>query len=285
MQQHRGRAFAPPAEGEGGLEVVHRQPRGPRRQIDDVAGVERDLHAGHRRHRDFEDLARRRAPPVGTDRAPPVAERAVQGFPLPALLSGQGARPEVIGARQRAQERREGRGVVEIAAPRQDFERHRRQAEPRPPESHRAASRGALDALLRPLELRLDLRLPVPVQPRLVVEGVVADLVSGRRDGRERLPVHCERGVLPHDEHRDGQVQRLQQPEDAGHHQVQVRRQGLPLPVPAGLQVRPLVVEVEGQAREGLARRHGRGAVIRTSARRTRAPRSSRASAAPPPGP
>jgi len=81
---------------------------------------------------------------------------------------------------------------------------------------------GSLDALLGPAELGLDLRLGVEVEPDVMVKGMVADLVPGRRDHGHELRVLCQRGVLTDDEHRDGQIQGLQEPQEAGHHDGEV---------------------------------------------------------------
>src|SRR5947209_16465016 len=57
--------------------------------------------------------------------------------------------------------------------------------------------------------------------------------------------------ALPIYEHGDGEIAGLEDIEDPRHHNVQVRRKTLPLRVAVRLQVRPLVIEVEGQARDG----------------------------------
>src|SRR5207244_5444094 len=115
-----------------------------------------------------------------------------------------------------------------------------------------ALSGGSLDVLLGPPELDLGLLLGIQVQPGLVVEGMVADLVPCRRDRAEELPVLVERGILADDEHGDGEIAGLEKIEDARHHDVQIRWQTLPRRVSVRLQVGPLVVKIERQTGDGL---------------------------------
>ena len=97
-------------------------------------------------------------------------------------------------------------------------------------------------------ELCFDLLFGVEVQPRLVVEAVIANLVPRRADGCESFVVLFSSGVLADDE--DGHFlfafgEELDDPRD---NDVQVRRVLIPTGVAVGLHVRPFVVEVERQA-------------------------------------
>jgi hypothetical protein len=124
-----------------------------------------------------------------------------------------------------------------------------------------SAPGGLVDGVLRPGQLVADLLGGVEVQPGLVVVAVAPDLVPARDDHRERLLVVLLVRVEPDDEPGDLQVQVVQQVQDVGHADVEVRRPGLPAGAAVGLQVGPLVVEVEGQARQRLA--HGRVSISR----------------------
>src|SRR5262245_60169528 len=94
------------------------------------------------------------------------------------LLLGQLRRHEVVGAGERSQERRKRRTIVLIAAPRQYAQNRRRQREARAAKSPRPCSGRRLNSILCALQLLLDLPLAVKMQPRLMFEGVVADLVA-----------------------------------------------------------------------------------------------------------
>ena len=50
----------------------------------------------------------------------------------------------------------------------------------------------------------------VPMEPRLVAKTVIADLVTGSANRRDRVVVDFKRGILADDEERDRQSARLE---------------------------------------------------------------------------
>src|SRR5262249_56717302 len=130
-----------------------------------------------------------RRPPIGTERLQRLGEGSEEQLALLSLLRGQWRAHEVIRPRQRAQKRRQRRGVVAVASSGKNPQRCRREAEARSAKAARSLPRGTLDVLLGPPELGLRLLFGVQVQPGLVMEGMVADLVPCRGERPEELPV------------------------------------------------------------------------------------------------
>jgi hypothetical protein len=77
-------------------------------------------------------------------------------------------------------------------------------------------ARGPDDRLLCPDDLSLKLALRQEVQPALMGEGVIADSVSSLHNRPKMRKVCRPDGIGPHHEHRDLQVQALQEVEDLG---------------------------------------------------------------------
>ena len=181
----------------------------------------------------------------------PLAEGAEEGAALSPLLRRQPGRAEVVRPRQRPQEGRQGARVIAVSPPRQHGERRRGQAEPRPAKPRRPLPRGPHDRLLRPRQLLVQLRLGVEMEPRLVPERVVADLVPRRRDRRQGCAVLLPGRVLANDEEGDPQPPLGQEGQDARHGQVQIGGERLPPGVAVDLEIGPEVVQVQGEAGEG----------------------------------
>ena len=89
------------------------------------------------------------------------------------------------------------------------------------------------------------------MQPRFVIEGVVADFMSGGGDGCQCFEVFFAGGVLTDDEHRHLQLAFVQYFQKPRHDKIQVRGILVPTGVAMSLHVRPFVVEVERQAGDG----------------------------------
>ena len=209
----------------------------------------RHLEPRQRRDRDLEQPAALQVPLERAHRPEGVLPRAEERASLLLLLGSQVAGREEIGASERIQQVREDRRVVLIAAPQQGLERALRQAESRAAEAARPHARRRLDRVLGLAQLLVELRLGIEVQPGLVPEAVVADLVSRGCDGAQGRPVLLECRVLSDDEEADREPARGEELEDARHDRVEVGRMRLPPGVAMRLHVRPLVVEVERKAR------------------------------------
>ena len=95
--------------------------------------------------------------------------------------------------------------------------------------------------------LAFELFAAVQVQPRLVLERMVADLVPRRHDRTQGRVVARFDSIGADHEERDAQPLALEHIEHVRHHCVQVRRPRLPARVAVDLHVRPQVVEVERQ--------------------------------------
>ena len=78
------------------------------------------------------------------------------------------------------------------------------------------------------LDLGLDLVGAVAVQPRLVLEGMVADLMAGAGDALERASVAGQGRVLADDEEGDLQPELVEHRKDARDDEVEEGRQGGP---------------------------------------------------------
>ena len=132
--------------------------------------------------------------------------------------------PEVVRARQRAQERGERRRVVEIVACGEHLEQRLAPAVPRAAEAERALARDGRDRVLGLDDLFVELLARVEVQPRLVLERVVAHLVPARDERRQRGGVALDRRVEADDEEGDAQSDLFERIERHRQERRQVRR-------------------------------------------------------------
>ncbi len=156
------------------------------REVDEVGEVHRHLEHRQRRHRDLEQLAARQPPLERPHRPERVLPGAEQRAALLLLLVGQLAGREEVGARERIQQVREHRRVIVVAAAAERLERALRQAESRPAEAARPGAGRRLDRVLGLAQLLVEFLRRIEVQPGLVPEAVVADLVARGRDRGER---------------------------------------------------------------------------------------------------
>src|SRR5439155_218521 len=115
---------------------------------------------------------------------------------------------------------------------------------------------GLLDRFLGGHEFSLDLLFGIEVQPRLVLEGVIADLVPRVGESPQRRLVLRQRRILADNEEGDGEPARREEVEDARYDEVEVARKRFPAGVAVRLHIRPLVVEVKRQTGGGEG--HGR---------------------------
>ena len=89
------------------------------------------------------------------------------------------------------------------------------------------------------------------MQPRFVMERVVADLVSIFRNERQRLVILLHRRILTDDEDCDLPISFIQEVDESGDDDIQVRRKRCPTGVAVSFHVRPFILEVERQAGDG----------------------------------
>ena len=197
----------------------------------------------------LEQLPALELPPERPHRAQRVLPGAEQGAALLFLLVRELAGREEVGAGQRVQQVREHGGVVVVAAAAQRLERVLRQAEARPAKAARAHAGRGFDRVLGLAQLLVELGGRVEMQPGLVAEAVIADLVAGGGDGAQRRAVLLERGVLADDEEGDREPPFGEEGEDSRHDGVEIGRMRLPAGVAVRLHVGPLVVEVQREAR------------------------------------
>jgi len=253
VEQEAGAGAGEPAHPDGQLQVEAGQGPGVAAQVQQVAQVEGRLDEGHRRDGNLQDRpAPRQEPPVGLDRPQPVAEIPVEILPELLLLVAQVRRPEVVGASEGTQVGRQGGGVKEVAALSEDSQVVGAPAEAGPPEAHRLLSRGRNDVLLGKGDLPLHHFFPVGPEPRLVIVGMIPRLVAPRNDGPQRAAVLLPLRVPADDEKGDLQAQLVQDVQHPRHHDVEVAGVSLPPAVPVRLHVGPEVVEIQGEACEGL---------------------------------
>ena len=123
----------------------------------------------------------RRAGSVGSRRGRP---RTSCG-PLRPLLGRQLRGGEEVEARQRTEERGQGRGVVGVAVLRQRLEELWGPAEPRPAESRRLLPGGLAERFMGAGDLLVEPLRRIALQPAFVPERVVADLVPPLGDRPE----------------------------------------------------------------------------------------------------
>ena len=93
-----------------------------------------------------------------------------------------------------------------------------------------------------------ELPTTVCVQPRLVMERVVADLVTGLSDRRKCGAVDRQRGVLADHKHGNLDPSACEEIQESGYDQVQIRRELAPGFIAVRFEIRPAVVEVERDA-------------------------------------
>jgi hypothetical protein len=98
------------------------------------------------------------------------------------------------------------------------------------------------------LEVGAEFGVAVEVEPGFVEKGVVGDFVSGVGDGAQGGVVFFEGGVFADDEEGDGEIQLGEEAEDAWGDEVEVGGEVLPAVDALGLEVGPLVIEIEGDA-------------------------------------
>src|SRR4051794_27253383 len=124
-------------------------------------------------------------------------KRTKQPAALTTLLGTQSpGSHEVVRPSQRAEEGGEGRGIVEVTLAGQHPEDCGREAVSRTAEPDRTLTGRLLDGLLGPRQLRIDFLFRVAVQPGLVTERVVPDLMASRTDCLQGSLVLVQDGVL-----------------------------------------------------------------------------------------
>ena len=139
---------------------------------------------------------------------------------------------------------------TDVAAIHEDLEQRRTPTESGPAEAHWPAAGRRLDRRFRIADLGGQLVRRVAMEPRLVLERVVADFVSRRNDGAQLIVVGGNGRIAAHDEERDPHVERVERAQRRVEEHVVVRRARLPPGVAVRLHVRPLIVDVERHARE-----------------------------------
>ena len=167
----------------------------------------------------------RERPAVWLHRPERVREAAEQRLASLLLLGAELALREEIGAGERIEDVRKGRRVVRVATLAQHLERRPRDAEAGAAKTVYDHAGGLLYRVFGALELAIEIRLAVQMQPWLVVEAVIADLMAGLGDAAQRGAVLLERRVLPDDEERDAQPALVQELEYARHDQVEIARE------------------------------------------------------------
>ena len=204
------------------------------------------------------------SPAVRAERAAAVGPGAVEQLALGPLLRGELRGAEVVGAGQRPDVGRQRRRVVRVAAAHED----RAASSPRGCSPGRGSRRCA--RRWRPRSRPRPGPAPRRARPPSSGGARARGGTSGCRSrGRPRRATPSasrfsgERRVLADDEEGDPQVVASRARSSArGTSDVEVRRERLPAVVAVGLHVRPQVVEVERQARDGLPR----GFMLSTSA-------------------
>ena len=253
VQQDRRLDPRHPAGPERAGEVAAGQRLGVLGQGEQVAHVDRHAQSRQRADRHLEHRRSVDRPAIRTQRPRAVAPAAVEVLALGALRRVELRPPEVDGAGDRADDRRQRARVVLVAPPHEARAGSARRGCSPGRGSRRGARRWSPTiASSAPLELLVELGLRVPVQPRLVTERVVADLVAGGGERGERVAVGG--GVAPDQEERDEEVARREQVEDTRRHPAEVRGRALPVGLAPDHLVGPLVVRVERQARHRLHR-------------------------------
>ena len=156
------------------------------REEEQVAEVKRRLDAGDGRDRNLEQrLSVAQRPLVRVHGAQAVAKGAEQRLALGRLRHPLARRREVVRARQRSEIGGQRGRVVEIVALGEHLEQRFAPAVARSAESARALARHGSDRVLGLRDLLLELVARVQMQPRLVLEGVIAHLVPARDDRRQ----------------------------------------------------------------------------------------------------
>ena len=223
-------------------------------QVDQVAHVKRELDDRHGRHRDLQQcLAGAQLPAVRRYGPQAIGEGAEQLVALAPLLGGQPSRRQEVRSRERPEIGRQGGRVVQVPPFGQDLQKHRAPAETRPTKPEGALASRGLDRVLGGRKLRHELVARVPLQPAFVVEGVIPDLVAPVGDHSNPREAVGAGGVHPDDEEGDPTPHAVQQVEERGHERRQVRPPLFPARIPVGALVRPEVVEIERNARDGPA--------------------------------
>ena len=148
--------------------------------------MNRDLRARKGRHGDLDQMTIAEIPSVRSQGTQTVADAAEERASFLALLVRKPCRHEVIRARQRTDVRGERRRVVVVPELGEEFERRAREAEARAAEPARVRARRGRDRVGGTTKLRLELGAPVPVEPRFLIERMVADLVAGVGERAER---------------------------------------------------------------------------------------------------
>ncbi len=217
--------------------------------------MDRQFEDRHRRYWNLQQLALQARPEVGPQRAQSLRELAEQPLSLSSLVRRELRREKVVESRQRPQKRWKRRSVVVVSAASQFLQQRRREAVARTAESVNAGAGRRLNGRLSARQLASKLVGRVEMEPRFVGERVIADFMPGVRNRPQRGAVAVESRVLTDDEERNHEPSGSQELQRPRHHDVQVAGETLPAPVTVGLQVRPLIIKIERQARERF--RHG----------------------------
>ncbi len=154
------------------------------------------------------------------------------------------------------------RVMASIVARGEHLEQRFAPAVARPAKAARALPAHCRDRVLGLGDLLHELVARVQVQPRLVLERMIAHLVPARDDRRERARVAVYRGVEADHEEGDAQPHLLERIERHGKKAWQIRGSLDPPLVAADLHVRPEIVHVERDAaqrtlRHARPRTHG----------------------------
>ena len=109
----------------------------------------------------------------------------------------------------------------------------------------------ALNMPLGSLQFVFNLLRRVQVQPRLMMERMIADFVARACNGSNRLFILLQCRVLANDEESDALILALcQEPQDARYNHVKVRGKLPPTRVAMRFQVRPFVVQIQRERSE-----------------------------------
>src|SRR6185437_12060454 len=225
---------------------------------EEVAEVEGRLDAGDRGDRDLEQrVAVAKRPLVRARGTEAIAEGAEESFALGGLRHPLARGREIVRAREGTEVRGKRGRVEQVVAGGEHLEQGLAPAVAGPAKAARALARCGRDRVFGLLDFFLELRARVEVQPALVLERVIAHLVSARDELRDCGRVALYRRVEADDEEGDAESERLEGVERDGQESREMRRTRLPPLVAADFHVRPEIVDVERDAAERTLR-HGR---------------------------
>src|SRR5688572_28429153 len=164
------------------------------------------------------------------------------------------------------------RCVVQVAPLTPNLEKLTAPRVSRAAESDGAASRGRQNRSLGARDLVLYPGTIVSRHPRVMLEGMIPELVTMLHQRLQHRSMLRDGGVGAHDEECDLQLFLLEKIQQVGNKGREVRRPELPPVVTVGLQIRPHVVEIHRNARETRRARHAADTAARCSPAADRAP-------------